>query len=68
MLYLGPDVVIMSFIALFMIFVSCFATRNAEQDTAKLVVSATAITAVTMTLGYVIMARVLDSMLGAYGW
>lgn len=70
MITLGVDVVILSLFALACIvasIVACGLIPLAKEE-GDVAVAATAITAVVMVIAYIIMAGVLDSMLGAMGW
>lgn len=70
MITLGVDVVILSLFALVCIIasiVTCGLIPLAKEE-GDAAVMATAITAVAMVIAYIIMAGVLDSMLGAMGW
>lgn len=70
MLVIGIDVLILGCFGLVCVFASTVAsfvlrlTRREENA----IVAASAATALAMLIGYIVMASVLDALLGAMGW
>lgn len=70
MILLGVDVIILAIVGVALTVASYVAARFApmSQEEGIAYITATFVTASSMVIAYVVMARVLDMMLGAMGW
>lgn len=70
MILLGVDVIILAIVGVALTVASYVAARFApmSQEEGTAYITATFVTASSMVIAYVVMARVLDMMLGAMGW
>lgn len=70
MILLGVDVIILAIVGMALTAASYAAARFApmSQEEGTAYITATFVTASSMVIAYVVMARVLDMMLGAMGW
>ena len=70
MVVIGIDVAILGCVALALIVAACVASAwfGLAEDAGWSLIAGTAITGGSMLLAYIIMAHILDNLLGAYGW
>ena len=71
MLYFGIDTVTLAAIGTLCVLVVAFACKEVLRVTStegRLCIASSAFTAIVMLIAYVVMARVLDNMVGVYGW
>lgn len=70
MITLGIDVIILIFVGMALTTASYAAARLApmSQEEGVAYITATFVTASSMVIAYVVMAKVLDLMLGTMGW
>lgn len=70
MISLGIDVIVLTVIGMILTAASYVMARLVplSQEEGVATVTATFVTALSMVIAYVVMARVLDAMLGAMGW
>lgn len=70
MVSLGIDVTIMAAFGILLVMASCVMASllPMSQEQGDAVVIATAMTALAMVLAYIVMAYVLDAMVGCMGW
>lgn len=70
MILLGIDVIILAIVGVALTVASYVAARFApmSQEEGTAYITATFVTASSMVIAYVVMAKVLDMMLGAMGW
>lgn len=70
MILLGVDVIILATVGMALTAASYAAARLApmSQEEGTAYITATFVTASSMVIAYVVMAKVLDAMLGAMGW
>ena len=68
MLFFGIDVLMLSLLGIILILASCIVSSLIPlcYDEGLIMVRTTAITVVIMVVGYIVMSRVLDYMVGAY--
>lgn len=70
MILLGIDVIILAIVGMALTVASYVAARFApmSQEEGTAYITATFVTASSMVIAYVVMAKVLDAMLGTMGW
>lgn len=70
MILLGIDVIILAVVGMALTAASYVAARLVplSQEEGIATITATFVTALSMVIAYVVMAKVLDAMLGAMGW
>lgn len=70
MILLGVDVIILAIVGMALTVASYVAARFApmSQEEGTAYITATFVTASSMVIAYVVMAKVLDMMLGTMGW
>lgn len=70
MILLGVDVIILAIVGMALTAASYVAARLApmSQEEGVACITATFVTALSMVIAYIVMAKVLDLMLGAMGW
>lgn len=68
MLFFGIDVLMLSLLGVILVLASCIVSSLIPlcHDEGTIMVRTTAITVVVMIVGYIVMSRVLDCMVGAY--
>lgn len=70
MILLGVDVIVLAIVGVALTVASYVTARLVplSQEEGVATVTATFVTALSMVIAYVVMAKVLDAMLGAMGW